>query len=706
MDPFAGFGSIPFEALRLGLDATAVELLPSCYIFLKVILEYPKKYGERLVKDVERWGEWVTERLGEDPVIKKLYDPEVAVYIGSWEVRCPHCSKWTPLIGNFWLARVKGNKGGYRRLAWMEVTKDNSGDLLITVKDLNRQFDSLKGVEVQGRRVKADDKIFIVHEANLSPRSEQATCLSCGGKIRYIDTATLKHYVDPNEAPDKQRLVWYVKYAIGKYNKGEQSSARLRLLVKAKIKGSDLGFIPCDGQDQNRLDLATEEMQKFVQHCDPDIPLESIAPYDVRSIWVVNYGFEKWAHLFNPRQLLALVKLVKAIREAGGLIEAEKKSQGWSIENATRYSEAVTTYLAIALCKYADHNCLATSVEPTRKLIAHALAVRGIAMMWNWCEINPACDIIGSWNRCIKYATKSLKYILNSLSNFKNLALERWNDREIGKERIGVLLDDATVLTKLNPVSRFDLVFTDPPYYDDVPYAELSDFYYVWLKRVLSNVENGKLTPGFHKTIFFKKLGEQWIEVRTQWEGFALREASLNPPRLGKGVSLKEAVEYFQKLLDASFMTMAQLLKDDGVLATYYAHTSPEAWKALLRSGWESAGLSIISIFPVITDPIESVIKRGKLSLDTSMVVVWRGSASGSVQASRLYEDMVESSEERARILMDMSIGGRDLFVGTLARALSVATRYKEVVEMKKLETGEIVDRYVYPATLYGLVRA
>lgn len=119
LDPFAGFGSIPLEALRLGLDATAVELLPTCYVFLKAILEYPMKYGERLVKDVGRWGEWITERLREDPDIKELYDPEVAVYIGSWEVKCPHCGMWTPLIGNFWLARVKGNKGTYKWLAWM-----------------------------------------------------------------------------------------------------------------------------------------------------------------------------------------------------------------------------------------------------------------------------------------------------------------------------------------------------------------------------------------------------------------------------------------------------------------------------------------------------------------------------------------------------------------------------------------------------------
>lgn len=85
LDPFAGFGSIPLEGLRLGLDVTAVELLPTTYIFLKAVLEYPKKFGKSLVKDVERWGEWITEQLKNDPEIRELYDDDVAVYIGTWK---------------------------------------------------------------------------------------------------------------------------------------------------------------------------------------------------------------------------------------------------------------------------------------------------------------------------------------------------------------------------------------------------------------------------------------------------------------------------------------------------------------------------------------------------------------------------------------------------------------------------------------------
>ena len=113
-DPFAGFGSIPLEAMRLGVrEVYASDLLPVAYVFLKAVLEYPKwlvenNLHEQFLKDLEKWGNWITERLKEE--MKDYYDEDVAVYIGTWEVKCPHCGRYTPLVGNWWLARVKDNK--------------------------------------------------------------------------------------------------------------------------------------------------------------------------------------------------------------------------------------------------------------------------------------------------------------------------------------------------------------------------------------------------------------------------------------------------------------------------------------------------------------------------------------------------------------------------------------------------------------------
>jgi len=321
--------------------------------------------------------------------------------------------------------------------------------------------------------------------------------------------------------------------------------------------------------------------------------------------------------------------------------------------------------------------------------------MRGIAMMWNWGDVSPFARMSGTGtllSNLDKATDKMLPYLIYALNNCLK-------DNK-------VLLDDATVLGKLDSGEKFNLIVTDPPYYDDVPYAELSDFYYVWLKRALSDVEDVRLVPRFLPEAFFEKIGDSWIEVSTQWEKYALSEVSLNPPRLGATADYEDGVRHFQNLLNASFVTMASKLEDDGLLVTYYAHTDPDAWKALLEAGWEAAGLKVTNAFPLTTESAQSVVKRGKLSMDTSIVVVWRKGSEGVVEAPQLYNEMVESAASRGKELMDLGATGRDLVIGTLAASLATATKYREVRVMGKLDTKTLVDRYIYPATYLGLAKA
>jgi putative DNA methylase len=714
LDPFACFGSIPLEGMRLGLSVTACDLLPVGYVFLKAVLEYPAKYGRKLVDDVKRWGEWITQRLKEDPLIKELYDEDVAVYIGSWEVKCPHCGRWTPLVGNWWLARVKGKKG-YERLAWMEP-KIVGEKVEIEVVDLNKMLGSgpLKGAEVKGAIVKAAGKQFKVPESNIEARRETATCLLCHQPIMQIDPQTGKHYTETKNLPEdvKERLKGYVKFALELYNKGmgygtnarplpwiNEVPAKQRLLVKVKVKQGDLEFEPCIEKDQEKLEKAKEQAKKLLETNDPDVPREPISLYSVRYLFPILYGMTEWYKLFNPRQLLTLVKLVKLIREAGKQIEQEKVKERLSKGEAFKCAEAVTTYLAMILSRFTDYNTIVTAWNGVTGLgsvsvlcPAHTLSFRGIAMTWNWCDMVLDADMSGSFTRTLSNIVDGLRYLVSAVSgNFNN---------------IKVLLDDATVLSKLDFDEKLDLIITDPPYYDDVPYAELSDFYYVWLKRALSDIEDGRLVPRFLPEAFFEKVGDSWVEVSTQWEKYALSEVSLNPPRLGPNAEYKDGVKHFQNLLNSSFINMASRLIDDGLLVTYYAHTDPDAWKALLEAGWEAAGLKVTNAFPLTTESAQSVVKRGKLSMDTSIVVVWRKGSEGVVDASQLYGEMVESAASRDKELMDLGSTGRDLVIGTLAAALATATKYREVRVMGRLDTKTLVDKYVYPATYLGLAKA
>ncbi|MCX8185268.1 MAG: DUF1156 domain-containing protein [Sulfolobales archaeon] len=711
LDPFAGFGSIPLEGLRLGLDVTAVELLPVAYVFLKAVLEYPARYGRQLVRDVEKWGRWVTERLREDPLIRELYDEDVAVYIGSWEIKCPHCGRWTPLVGNWWLARVKG-KGGYERLAWMEPAIED-GEVKIRVVDLNKALGNraVRSARISNLKVVADGREFRVPESNIEARREKAICLLCHQPIMQVDPQTGRHYTETRNIPKeiKERLEGYVKYAIKTYSQslereGITPLARQRLLVKVKVRNGDLEFEPCIEKDQEKLERARKEIEKMLREGDPDIPKEVPPSYDTRNICFTIYGFDEWYKLFNPRQLLTLVKLVKLIREAGRKIEEEKQREGQTPEEAHKHAEALSVYFAVALARYADYNCYSTMVDvanPWGIKIAHALSVRGIAMQWNWGDTNPlqgSTRISGtiqdtsSVHKAFDNIVKSTSYLTLAISS--------------SSSRPHTLLDDAVLLHKLDDNKKFNLIVTDPPYYDDVPYVELSDFYYVWLKRALSDVEGGRLVPRFLPEAFFEGVGDSWVEVSTQWEKYALSEVSLNPPRLGANATYEDGVRHFQNLLNSSFIAMASRLEDNGLLVTYYAHTDPDAWKALLEAGWEAAGLMVTNAFPITTESAQSVVKRGKLSMDTSIVVVWRKGCRGSIEASELYDQMVEESAERARELMDIGATGRDLIIGTLAASLAAATKYCEIRAMGRVDMKTLVDKYVYPAAYLGLAKA
>jgi putative DNA methylase len=399
----------------------------------------------------------------------------------------------------------------------------------------------------------------------------------------------------------------------------------------------------------------------------------------------------EWYKLFNPRQLMTLVKLVKLIREAGKQIEQEKISEGLSKEESFEYAEGVTAYLTIALCKHADFNSIVSHWTTTWLIPNEALAMRGIAMVWNWCDMSPIANVTGAWVRCLKSVSDGLEYLATNLKGNSN--------------GVNVKIEDATILNSLKD-RTFDIIITDPPYYDDVPYAELSDFYYVWLKRALSDVESGRLAPRFLPEAFFEKVGDSWVEVSTQWEKYALSEVSLNPPRLGPNATYEDGVKHFQNLLNSSFINMASRLVDDGLLVTYYAHTDPDAWKALLEAGWEAAGLRVTNAFPLTTESTQSVVKRGKLAMNTSIVVVWRKGSEGVVEASQLYGEMVESAASRAKELMDLGATGRDLVIGTLAAALATATKYREVRVMGRLDAKTLVDKYVYPASHLGLAKA
>ncbi|MGB9704428.1 MAG: DUF1156 domain-containing protein [Pyrobaculum sp.] len=683
LDPFAGFGSIPLEAARLGADAAAVELLPTAYVFLKAVLEYPKKFGHltteitgreakelgledvvkkfngvravadsarykvpALIYDVAKWGRWVLEQLRNDPDVAGLYDADV--YIGTWEVKCPVCGRYTPLVGNWWLARVKG-KTYYERLAWMKWE-----DGRISVVDLNEECRRQGGgscgelnAKVQTKEEEGGGSVewrgqrFAVPAKNIDARRETAQCLHCRAEINH---RVVNGKITKGGRRDGD---WYVKWALRQWNdlyekylRGEvtledlkNAPARPTLLAKVYVKDGDLQFQPATQQDVDKLWQAAERLRQMWG--DPDILTAPIAIYENRSVWVSIYGFDKFFKLFNPRQLLTLVKLVKLIREAGKKIEEDKLKEGLNKEEALKYAEAVTTYLAIALANMSDFNSISSQWQATAwQPVKRAFAMRGISMQWNYGDVNPYSKGTGSWNNAIENIISSLSYLVFSTSG--------------SPSRVWVLLDDASELSKLEG-GKFDVIVTDPPYADDVPYSELSDFYFVWLKRALSDSDGAALRPRFLPEAFFDELG---LEVRTQWERFAVREVSES---VGRWEYFKISAT-FRDMLAKAFANVLRFLKEDGLLVTYYVAKKPESWAALVDALWRVNGLEMVAAYPVATESEENVVARGKASVLGGYVSAWRRRAGPrpldlSAERERVIEEVAERVDRRLRVV-------------------------------------------------------
>lgn len=722
LDPFAGFGNIPLEALRLGLSVTAVELLPTAYVFLKGVLEYPLEYGEQLIRDVEKWGKWITEQLRNDPLIKQLYDEDVAVYIGSWEIKCPHCRKWTILIGNWWLARVSKERGAagrkkkiYHRLAWMRPKVN--GDLIkVEVVDLNKELGdrAVENAKVDTRAkpnvVTVGNKKYLVPLPNINANKEDARCLHCGNAIRYIDPATGNHYLQTKNANKevRNRLIWYVKYALGTLTTDDPKLVRLKLLIRVNKRKE---FAVCNQEDQKKLDYSKNHVEKFVERKDPDVPNEVIAPYSTRFLHPLNYYAKTWRDLHNARQLLVLVKLTKILREAGKLVEQEKIKESLNHQDARKYAEALATYLAIAFTNFVDNFTLVTSWHNLFLMAQRTMAFRGITMTWNWCDVNPFAEVTGSWVRSLSSVVDGLRYLVSAVcvNISKNIGYRGDLNKDLtstqlsfsGQGRSNVLLSDASLL---NLSEKFDLIVTDPPYYSDVPYSELSDFYYVWLKRTLSDVQSNQLIPRYLPEAFFKKIGAKFVEIGTQWKEYGEREVAV---KLASKEIMEEGEKRFLELLKMSFINCNLHLSENALLTTYYAHTSPEAWIALLQAGWKGAKSYVVNAFPLATESLQRATARGKYALDTSIVVTWKKGASGSTSTEELYDKAVKTARAASLGLVKARRVGSDLFVGTMASILSSFTRYENVYSpIGILDVKSLVTDYVYPATAKALAMA
>lgn len=588
LDPTAGGGSIPFEALRLGCKVIANELNPVAAVVLYATLDYPARYGRALAHDIEEWGLKLVQALdkelgavfprsfplpkGERGVLEvhlrncsyliPMYDREdTTTYLYARQVTCPHCGGEAPLLNTCWLSK-EGDKWGVRIVTdgrktggkvWFEPyrIKDGRGPHgedpdFATVSDG-------VGLCVHCHQAISADEIKAQARGE-SPHGRWQDRLYCVVAVRY------QPKLDQNGKPQR-------------YTSGERSG---------EIKTEKVRFF----RAPNEQDLkALAEAEKRLQQRWPEwerqglIPTESI-PRGHKTMEPLRVGMTRWCDMFTPRQLLGHLILVEELNCLKPEILRELGEDR---------GRAVVTYLQFMIDKGLDYNSKQTRWEYTRGIVKGTFGRHDFSVKWTFGEM-----IFTGPNSGAAWA---LSQVVDAYAGMAELMKPL--HEALGGAAPPVRIICGTAANMPLADRSVDVVCMDPPYYNNVQYAELSNYFYVWQKRTLRDL---------YPDIFVRRL--------TNTED----EAVANPARDG---SANAAARKYERLMSEIFAECRRVLKDDGIMTIMFTHKTLEAWEALTRSLIEN-GWTITSSMPVESEAEESIHQKDTAAAASSIFLTCR----------------------------------------------------------------------------------
>lgn len=613
VDPFAGGGSIPLEAQRLGLESHASDLNPLAVLINKALIEIPPKFAgwspvfpgvaeeqsswlraEGLAADVQHYGQWLRDeaekRIGHlYPKVTAPGGTEHTVIAWKWArtIISPNPANpiETPLVNSWWLSKKKGKE------AWVKAT----------VVDGQVQY------EVQ-------------HNADGPKKGEDGTRVGRGG-ISLADGTPIS--------------ADYIK---------EQG-------VQRGLGSHLIAIVAEDKKGRLYLSPNAEHMAASLVKAPDDVPRQEL-PYDPRNIWTPAYGLTNFSDLFTNRQLVALTTLSDLVSEArskvledalaAGILAGERLEDGGV--GAEAYADAVATYLALGVSRTADYNNALCTWHTTRDTVTHLFTRQAIPMTWDYIETNVLSNSSGNFLGQLKIVAKVIQRLPAEIS---------------GEVR------------QISATSRdyADLVVsTDPPYYDNIGYSDLSDFFYVWLRKSLRTIHPSivgtMLTPKADELVAnpYRHDGKQGAE-KFFIEGFnsvfhRIREDDANP-------DVPMTVYYAYKQQDSG---------KDGTSSTGW-HTLLDG---LIQSGWE-----ITATWPMRSELKNRMLSQGTNALASSILLACRPRpAEARAVARRAFVAALKSElPEALRTLMQGAIAPVDLAQAAIGPGISVFSRYAKVRE-------------------------
>lgn len=552
LDPTSGGGSIPFEALRLGHKVIANELNPVASVILKATLEYPARFGESLLDDIKEWSATLCEsvesqmarftpfsplssaqraqlesHLHQHPDLVEEYateyDHQGLLYCR--QVTCPHCLGDAPLLNAFWLSKQGGQWG-------VKVNPQPDKTVLFEPFEITGKNSSLSEKDLDTGTVTRGVGQCIHCQQAISGDEikRQARGESEYGKWQDVLYCVAGIRIEPKL--DKQGNVQ-------RYGSGER---------KGEIKTQKVRYFRAPNQaDQDALNAAERELEERRL----DFEMKGLVPNEPfpqgNDMRPVNYGMPTWADMFTPRQLLGHLTVMEALHDAKPKILAELGEER---------GRAVITYLQFAIDKVVDYSSKQTRWHFGRGVMVGTFGRHDFSLKWTFGEMTYA-GVSSAFMWGASQITKAYKELCEAYVD-----LNKSNNDYLPSITRG----SATDMSYINDGS-VDAVVMDPPYYDNVQYSELSDFYYVWHKRSL-----GDLYPG-------------WFDDEVTDKSL---EAVANPARDG---SAKSAKARYEELMQGIFAESKRVLKPDGIMTLMFTHKSADAWEtltnALIQSGWD-----------------------------------------------------------------------------------------------------------------------
>jgi putative DNA methylase len=607
VDPTAGGGSIPFEAVRLGLDVYSNDLNPVATIIQKATLEEPLLGGDAILPSFERLAAQFVERREER--LGDLFPPEPnpraisTTFLWARTIRCPYCEGLVPLSPNWRLApdgtgvalrpRTGTGPGDPARRCDFAIVRRAEEQSEGTVKGGNARcpFPDCRRT-VRGKEIKRQAQAGAMGEQLFAVvYKERVRVTGKNGRLR-------ERFERGYRAPRPEDEV------------GPLVAARLAEKLP----------------EWEALDIVPSE------------EVESAHPkYDPR-----RWAMSRWRDFFSPRQLLVHGTSVEIYRE---LFEEERRKG--PLSEATK---AAFVYLALALDKLRDYNSRMTRWHVSREVMVNTFDRHDFSFKWSYAEMAPLISGLG-YDWAIEQTKKCLEELIELVRPEQGLALSGWTPPSVT-----VTCKSADALDHLADGS-VDLVVIDPPYYDNVMYAELSDFFYVWLKRtaglVLPELFTSRLTDKEH-------------------------EAVANPARFkGEKGAKEKAYRDYRERMQRIFEECRRVVKPEGLMVLMFNHKATGAWDAL-ATGLIEAGFYVTASWPVESEAEGSMHQKGKAAASSTILLVCRPrvETGESPWWEELEPEVARTVREKVAQFEKAGIRGVDLYLAAFGPALEVFSRH------------------------------